>query len=242
MTGCGKSELLWAWFTQPHPRRISYDPVGDSLERNPRAIAVRSVAELRLHIARALAGKYDSWHFILCGKPDDAVDALDWLAPTSTMPGQRTLSRALGGVLFECGELDLIAPNQSTPLSIRAREHWQRGRHSLMSFAVATQAPALVSRIVSGNSHDIFAFGHSEATSLEYFRKSIGDNAADRIAQLEQFAFVHYHRGDQHCTEYVSERRRGRIERRAIARIALSTRRAGPMLANASIIDIEESA
>lgn len=228
MTGCGKSRLLWDWFTSVTPRRLTYDPVGDTLDRNPHAVAVRTAGELREHMRRVVAGGFDSWHFVLYGEPEEAADALDWLAPTTAAPNQRTLARALGGVLFECGEVDTLAGNAATPLSVRMRAKWQRGRHHLLSFAVGTQAPALVSRIVSANSHDVFAFMHSEHTSLDYFAKTIGDRAAERIARLDQFAFLHYRRGLPYATEYVSEMRAGRIERRAVARIPLAVGAAMP--------------
>lgn len=226
MTGSGKGQLAWDWFVNPYPRVLSYDPAGDVVERNPKAVAVRTAAEFREHLTRAIAGRFDSWHFVLWGEPEEAAAALDLLAPDSAAPHEKTLCRVLGGVLFECGEIDTLAANAETPLTRRIRGKFQRGRHHLLSHAVATQAPALVSRHVTANCHDIFAFMHSENTSLEYFRKTIGDNAAERIARLEQYAFVHYHRGDPFCTEYVSEQKRGEIVRRAVGKIPLSTRAA----------------
>lgn len=236
MTGCGKSQLLWDWFSSVAPRRLTYDPVGDSLERNPAAVPVRTAAELREHLRRVVAGRFEVWHFVIYGEPEEAAEALDWLAPSEIAPNQKTLARALGGVLFECGEIDTLAANAATPLSVRTRAKWQRGRHSLLSFAVATQAPALVSRIVSANSHDIFAFMHSESTSLDYFAKTIGDRAAERIARLDQFAFVHYRRGLPYCTEYASESARGRIVRREVGRIPLSVGAAMPAASEADTL------
>jgi hypothetical protein len=222
MTGCGKSRLAWDWFVSPHPRRISYDPVGDTFDRNPKAVPVRTAAELFEHVRRAASSGCDSWHFVIYGEPEEALAALEKLAPASVGPNEKTLGRALGGVIFECGEIDLLASNDSKPLSVGMRGKWQRGRHSLLSFAVATQAPALCSRIVTANSHDIFAFMHAEHTSLEYFAKTIGDRAAERIARLDQYAFVHYHRGDPFCTEYASESRGGAFVRRAVGKIPLA--------------------
>lgn len=222
MTGCGKSQLLWDWFTSRHPRRLSYDPVGDTVERNPQAVPVRTAAEFREHVGRAIASRCDSWHFVIWGEPEEAIEALEWLAPDTTPPHARSLCRALGGVLFESGEVDTLAPNASTPTAVRFRGKLQRGRHHLLSHALATQAPALVNRIVTANCHDIFAFSHAEHTSLEYFAKQIGERAAERIARLPQYGFLHYHKGDPFATEYASEKRGGSIVRRPVARIPLA--------------------
>lgn len=222
MTGCGKSRLLWDWYTSKHPRRVTYDPVGDTLERNPDAVSVRTAAEFRHHLRAALDDNCDAWHFVVYGPPEELLEILDWLAPDETAPHEQSLSRSVGGVLFECGEIDVLAGNAATETSKRMASKFQRGRHHLLSHAVACQAPALVSRIVTANCHDIFAFGHSEHTSLEYFRQQIGQNAADVIRRLPQYGFLHYRRGDPFCTEYTSRMSGGRIERTPVKRIPMA--------------------
>lgn len=221
MTGCGKSQLLWDLFTSRHPRVVSYDPVGDTFDRNPQAVPVRTADEFRQHLARATASGCDSWHFVVWGEPEEAAKVLEMLCPDTAGPQEKTLGRLLGGVMFETGEIDTLGANNTAPLSVRVRSRWQRGRHSLLSFGCATQAPALVSRVITGNSKHIYAFGHSEATSLKYFSETIGERAADAIARLQQFAFVHYEKGSMFAEEYRSDTKGGKIVRTKVRAIPL---------------------
>lgn len=204
MIRSGKSQLLWDIFTRHHPRVISYDPVGDTLDRNADAVPVYSFGELRDKVKRANIGGYTNWHFVLACPPSEVPDVLAWLAPPAARFEEKTLARALGGVLFECGECDTIAPNAGIHPAVRAAA--QRGRHHLLSLALATQRPALCDRTVTGQCQYVAAFMHSERSDLEYFARLVGENAADEIARLQQFEFVWYRKGDHEATKYDRDR------------------------------------
>lgn len=212
MTGCGKSKLMWDWVVSKSPRVISIDPVGDTIERNPRAVPIEGVGRLREVLRMIAAKRAEVWHLQLAIDDEEAPAVFELLAPRRSTAA--SFSRAMGGVMIECGECDLIAPNAGTHPAVRSA--WQRGRHHLLSLAMATQRPSLVNRTLTGGTQHVVAFMHSEPRDIAYWADCISSAAAEEIARLQPYEFVYFKRGTFEAVKYDAARK-------PVARIPLAS-------------------
>lgn len=203
----GKNQVLWDWVVSRYPRVISLDSQGDTWERNPNAVSVRDVADLKRHLATVVRGRFNRWHFVLRNDPEIARDLFALLAPANVdqdPDAPPTLARALGGVMLESGECYGFAPNGGTRPEVVAG--WTQGRHHLLSLAMAAQRPALTNRTLTANSEHLFAFTHNVPQDFSYYAEICGPNVADEIRSLDKYEFVYWRTGSAVAWRYNKHR------------------------------------
>lgn len=190
MKGSGKSHWLYESFIRHAPRVIHIDPNGEYLE--DRDVLLVSGWDALLDALEACA-TFDEWRIAVALEDDDYARLFALLAPRENF-GKGSLSRALGGVSLECGEVHVIAPNGRTVPAIKGG--WQQGRHHRLNIYAGTQRFAECDRIVTSQSDIVAIFMQSEAIDLERIRKQYGAYAAADVAQLAPHWCVTARQGD----------------------------------------------
>jgi DNA helicase HerA-like ATPase len=182
MSGSGKSTLLRQLFIERAPRVLIVDATGewDRAGDNVTAVGLEeTLVQLRA------AARRKRWRLVASLDPEEVGELARLLVPAQN--ARAGLVRALGGCALALDETDLIAP-QGAPPEIRAL--WQRGRHAGLSIFAATQSPALVHRIVTGQSRWLAVCRVSEPRELEYLARTLPRAAADQLERLDGFQAV----------------------------------------------------
>jgi hypothetical protein len=190
--GSGKSELLADLFMPVHPRLISIDITGETIERNPEAVAAYGLDELLK--ALDVATQWPRWHIAAFLRRDEIPALFAILAPRIESADTLSFSRELGGVAIECGEVYHIMPNQGAAQEVE--DALCIARHHQLSWLMATQRPASCSRLLSSQADYLIAFMQTEPIDIAWWSKAISKAAGEQIAQLDVHEFVFFRRGD----------------------------------------------
>lgn len=196
MKGSGKSHWLLNEFVAHAPRIIHIDPNGEFVD-DPDVLMV--AGWLPLLDALEACATFKEWRIAVSlrvtPKVNEYAQLFALLAPEESF-GEGSLSRALGGVAVECGEVQILAPNGRTAPEIVGG--WQRGRHHRLNLYMGTQRVSACDRIVTSQSDVVAIFAQSEAIDLDRVRKQYGRYAADDVAQLAPHWCITARQGQQH--------------------------------------------
>jgi hypothetical protein len=192
MRKSGKSQLLADLFVPAHQRIISIDVTGETVERNPDAIAAYGMGQLVevLHVA----ADWPRWHVAAILPRAEIPELCKLLAPRVESEDTLSFSRELGGIAIECGEAYHVLPNQGT--AVEVEDALCISRHHRLSWLLATQRPASCSRLLSSQADYLVAFMQSEPLDIAWWSKAVSKAAGVQIQQLELHEFVFYRRGD----------------------------------------------
>lgn len=186
MKRSGKSHLLDT-LASKFPRRIIFDFIGeyDAAISERGFFGGESVAEcvdLLKHAHKTRTG----WTVCAMLTPEQVPELLG-----AIMHKQNPFSRAVGGVVVQCGEVDLIAPNHAG-ISTEVRNVFQRGRHFDVSALVATQRPRDVHRVVTSQSDILCAFRQHEPRDADFLGDIMRSDATPLVKTLGRFEYVRY--------------------------------------------------
>lgn len=187
-TGSGKSYLL-NQFAQRFPRRLVLDFMG---EHTGRIAGARECYDLRDTVAAlsVAARQSDRWTVLSFMDERFVPDLFRVLAPTGR-DAARGFSRTVGGLVVECGEVDLIAPN-SGAISDGVKSLYKRGRHAAISILGATQRASECHRIVTSQSTVICAFRQHEPRDVATLAQVMGSRAGDMLPTLAPRHYLRY--------------------------------------------------
>jgi hypothetical protein len=183
----GKSELLHQLFVRQFPRVLSIDLNAETWDRNPNAIGTYGLADTLMAIKWAAGRPGARWHLAAALEDADVAPLLRLLAPPITAPNQVSIPRALGGLLVECGELYFLAPNEKGDKQRAAVEAFNRSRHHLLSFAVASQRGADCARVTTQAAHVRFFLQTDEPRDLDFVGKLISEPIAAAVRELPRY-------------------------------------------------------
>jgi hypothetical protein len=128
---------------------------------------------------------------VVCGiDPGDVPELLAAIAPVGGKT-DRGFSRRVGGLVIECGEIDVIAPNNGT-IAPEVRNVFQRGRHHQLSALVAVQRPASVNRIVTSQADVLCAFRQHEPRDADYLGEIMSPRAPEIVRSLPPRNYLRY--------------------------------------------------
>lgn len=182
----GKSFLI-ARYARAFPRRILYDPNGEYLGVYPGAAECGTLGQTLDALERLIDSQ--RWIVVSCMDPDDVPALCKALAPAGVLNGG--YSRAVGGVMLECGEVDTIAPNNAG-IAPEVRNIFQRGRHYRVSVVTATQRPRDVHRVVTSQTDVLAVFRQHEERDLDYVSRNVSAGVVDIVKRLPQYAHLCY--------------------------------------------------
>lgn len=188
MRGTGKSTLLARWAAK-FPRRLIFDVSTEFYGKYPGAYECLTYKDT-LDALEEVAAR-PNWVLVTCLLPKEYAKVLGLLAPLHNP--RAGYSRAVGGVLVECGEVETIAPVHRG-IDPAVENVFHRGRHSLTSLAVATRRPANVNKIVTSQLDALACFRQHEKNDVEYLASVIGETHAARLLSLN----VYPHGGTDH--------------------------------------------
>lgn len=186
MKRSGKSHLLASLALQ-FPRRLILDFVGEYIGRLPGAREAHSLRDVVKALQRVR--KSPRWTVTACMDPADVPDLLNAIAPIGAATAYG-FSRAVGGLVIECGEIDVIAPNSG--MSPEARNIFQRGRHHSLSILAAVQRPSSANRIVTSQADLICAFRQHEPRDADYLGEIMHSGAPEIIRSLPPRFYLRY--------------------------------------------------
>jgi hypothetical protein len=204
----GKTTALYEMFIKRHPRRVSFDFVGEVRDKfNPDAINVYSYAEF-VQALRTCAS-YPRWHIALVYDPDAqpqlAEQVCRLLNPPRESESHSSFAKAVGGVSIDCTEADFLFPNGRTSPVVRGVI--QRGRHNRLVFFGATQAPALVDTRLRDGADYFLAFRSQEEVVHKFWRGITSTAVADRVATLPQYHCLYIVKAEQRIYHLDASRR-----------------------------------
>jgi hypothetical protein len=185
MRASGKSFLL-AKYAAKFSRRIVLDPNCEFLGAYSGARECHTLAQT-IDALDDLSGER-RWTVVTCIDPEQVPRLCRVLAPVGGMGGY---ARAVGGLLVECGEVDVIAPNHAG-ISAEVRNLFQRGRHYRVSVVCATQRPRDVHRVVTAQADAVCAFRQHEPRDLDYLAQCTSVAIAARVRTLDQYWHIQY--------------------------------------------------
>lgn len=186
MKGSGKSTLL-ARHAARFPRRVIIDPTAEFFDLYPQARECMTLSEV-LNAFEDVAA-LPQWVVVACISARDAAKVIHVLAPEDNPRGGYSV--AVGGVLVECGEVEMIAPNDGR-MSADIGHAFHRGRHQRISFCVGTRRPRDVHRLVTSQCDVISAFKQHEPRDVEYLTKLVTPTVAQCIDTLPDYHHVRY--------------------------------------------------
>lgn len=180
MRGSGKSHLLGD-VARHFPRRLVLDFLGEHDGRIPGARYAWDLPET-VDALRAAAKAGERWT-VVSGMDERDVPALVSALMPSGRLSRAGFSRAVGGMMLECGEVDLIAPNHSG-ISDEVKSLWKRGRHHWLSLLTATQRAAETHRIITSMSDAVCSFRQHEPRDIAYLASVMASPGVDVAAEL----------------------------------------------------------
>lgn len=186
MRGSGKSTLC-ARHGSRFPRRILLDPLGEFLGVYPKAREASTLAQTLDALDDASSER--TWIVVACIDPEVMPKLCAALAPIGSVAGG--YSRAVGGVVVECGEIDTVAPN-SQAIAPEVRNLFQRGRHYRVSVICATQRPRDVHRVATSQADSVCVFRQHEPRDVDYIAQLTSEKLASRVTSLPQFTHLQY--------------------------------------------------
>lgn len=95
----------------------------------------------------------------------------------------------LGNVLFVVEEVDLVC-------NLHSSQYWfdaliKRGRHRDVSLLTTSRRPAEVSRLLTSQAHNIYAFNTTEPNDIKYLSGYVGKDA-ERLIEIPIMNFIHF--------------------------------------------------
>lgn len=183
MKRSGKSHLLDSLAAR-FPRRIIFDFVGEYDGRFPDVKTCYTLPDAVSALLRA-AKRGDKWTVVCTLDNSEIVQLL------AAITGRSSWARTVGGVVIQCGEVDLIAPNNAG-IATEVRHIFQRGRHYGISALVATQRPRDVHRVVTAQSDIICAFRQHEPRDADYLGEVMRSDAVPLLRELRQYEYLRY--------------------------------------------------
>lgn len=188
MKRSGKSHSLGI-MSALFPRRIIFDFIGEFRNRVEGARYVRSLKEA-VDILQSERKRNTRWVVVCMMTPAEAVRLCSVLAPIGKEP-ENSFAYACGGVAIECGEVQLIAPNnQSLPDPIA--NLIAMGRHYRVSLLCAARRPREVSRMLTSQSDALLAFRQHEPRDAEYLGEVMRSDVPTYLRQLAPFNYLRY--------------------------------------------------
>lgn len=188
MRGSGKSHLLGE-LARHFPRRLVLDFLGEHEGRIPGARYAWNLGET-VDALRAAHRSGTRWT-VVSGMDEKDVPALAAALTPSGRLSRAGFSRAVGGMVLECGEIDLIAPNNSG-IAQEVKSWWKRGRHHWLSLLTATQRAAETHRIITAMSDAIVSFRQHEPRDIAYLADVMAAPGVDVAAELVRLPRYHY--------------------------------------------------
>lgn len=188
MRRSGKSHLL-GQLAERFPRRLVLDFIGEHAGGIANARTAFSLAETIAYL-RTGRSSGPRWTVVAVIDPSDVPELLAVIAPVGGQT-ERGFARAVGGMVIECGEIDVIAPNNAQ-MSVEVRNIFQRGRHHSLSVLVAVQRPASVNRIVTSQADIICAFRQHEPRDADYLSDIMGPQAPEIVRTLRPRNYLRY--------------------------------------------------
>lgn len=185
LKGSGKSHLL-ARRAARFPRRLILDYADEFFDVYDDAFECLSWPQM-LQALRAAAHE-KTWVIVASLMLEDVIKLANVLSPAGRP--RSGYSYNVGGLIVECGEVELIAPNRGFHPAIAELVH--RGRHSRTSMAWGTRRPRDVNRLVTSQADVISCFRQQETADIEYLASIIGVSAASRISTLAEHHHVQY--------------------------------------------------
>lgn len=185
MKRSGKSYALGK-LAQLFPRRILVDFTGEYVGKVDGAHYATSIGETvdELQKCRKAGTR---WAIVSTMRPEDAIELCGVLAPVGKKP-ESSFSYACGGVVVECGEIQLIAPNYT--LEQPVQNIIAMGRHFRVSILGAARRPREVSRFLTSQSDAILAFRQHEPRDTKYLGEVMRSDVPDYLRQLRPFSHV----------------------------------------------------
>ena len=188
MRGSGKSHLLGE-LAAHFPRRLVLDFLG---EHEGRIAGARYAWDLGETVdALRQAHRQGKRWTVVSGMDERDVPALISALMPSGRLSRAGFSRAVGGMVLECGEVDLIAPNHSG-IPDEVKSLWKRGRHHWLSLLTATQRAAETHRIITSMSDAIVSFRQHEPRDIDYLASVMAAPGVDVAAELVRLPRFHY--------------------------------------------------
>lgn len=182
MKRSGKSHLL-ASFARRFPRRLVFDFLGEhaGLDGAHEAVTLAETVDALKRVRHK-----ERWTVV------SMVDAREVPSILSTMATRRgSFSLAVGGVVIECGEVDLIAPNNES-VAQPVRDMFLRGRHFALSVLCATQRPRQMHRIATAQSDVICVFRQHEPRDISYLSEITRGDIEKLVRELPPFFHLRY--------------------------------------------------
>lgn len=180
MRGSGKS-VLTARMASHFPRRLVLDFIGEYQDRIPGARYAWDLPET-VDALRSAARAGAKWTVVTSMDERHVPELVTALMPTGRL-SHSGFSRAVGGMALECGEVDLIAPNNAG-ISDEVKSLWKRGRHHWLSLLTATQRAAETHRIVTSMSDVVCSFRQHEPRDIAYLSSVLAAPGVDVASEL----------------------------------------------------------
>lgn len=168
--GSGKTTLCKIK-TSGLPRVAVFNPVG---VRGWDAVHTQSMAEVERHLRLR--------YFRVAYTPPDSTDDVREAAEEFAAAVMRT-----GAMVAVFDEVDQVANRKTMPRTEGLLRH---GRNKGISFVGTARRPAEVSRNITANLTDLWAFRFQEPRDLEYLRDFCGREFSERCANLEQYRYL----------------------------------------------------
>lgn len=184
MKRSGKSHHL-AQLAVHFPRRIVFDFVGEFYHKIPGAVDVDTLAGAAVVLKQVQPR--DKWVVVCQLIPSEAIDLIE-----AVCDQKKSYARAVGGLAFECGEVDQIAPNNA---AIHPAVHsiFARGRHiGPVSALMAARRPQEINKIVTSQSDVICAFRMHEPRDADYLANTMGSDAVQHLLKLQRHEYLRY--------------------------------------------------
>lgn len=182
--GSGKSTHL-ASRAARFPRRIVLDFADEFFGSYAGAFECVGFSET-LDALEEAAGRA-KWTVVCSLLPAEVVKLAALLSPEGRP--RSGYSYLVGGVLLECGEVELIAPNGAA-MRNEVANLIHRGRHSRTSMLWATRRPRDVSRLVTSQLDVVSIFRQQEQADIAYLAALVGGDAEPFISGLGEWERV----------------------------------------------------
>jgi len=141
-TGSGKSKHLWDRYTSHAPRILTVEVVKETEGREDGSRQVfRTFGYERTRQALATAARGERWHVIASLEREEVHRVIRLLCPPLASETTIGFAKAVGGMVFHCGELAHVAPLGLGKNSI-VKDMYLRHRHAWLSIYGAAQHPA----------------------------------------------------------------------------------------------------
>jgi hypothetical protein len=171
------------------PRRIVADFIGEYHGKIEGAKYVHSIAEAVDALQLLRKGGSMKWTVVCVMQPEEILQLLGVLAPIGKRP-ETSFSYAVGGVVLQCGEIQLIAPNQG--LSPAMANIIAMGRHYRVSILGAARRPREVNRNLTSQSDALLAFRQHEPRDADYLGDVMRSDVPQYLRQLRPFHHLRF--------------------------------------------------